>query len=299
MAVKVENFRMRTPILSRLAATATVTVIALSLAACSRSAEAGSPAPTLSHVDTPLEITTTPSRPVADLPPAATTKGWGKPSFEDDFNESQLDPADWSIYNSPDAATPRSPSAVTLGAGALDITGGINAQGQDISGGIGSQMNQMYGRWEVQFRVDKGAGYSAVALLWPQQDSDWPTAGEVDFAEINRGSRTIANMFVHNGPDNTQVSDTMHGDFTQWHTFAVEWLPGHVAFYLDGVRQSFVVTTKANPKMVPNVEPMHLALQLDQGCDNWIQCRNSLTPPTVIMQVAWVKIFAPPLLGAS
>jgi beta-glucanase (GH16 family) len=299
MAVKVEKFRMRTRTLSRLAAVATVTVIALTQAACSRPADAGPPAPALSDAGTPLAITTTPSRPVADPPPAATTTGWGKPTFEDDFSEAQLDPADWSIYDSPDAMTPRSPSAITLSGGALNITGGFDAQGQDVSGGIGSQMNQMYGRWEARFRVDKGAGYSAVALLWPETDSDWPTAGEVDFAEINRGSRTIANMFVHNGPDNAQVTDTMHGDFTQWHTFAVEWLPGHVAFYLDGVRQSFVVTTKADPKMVPNIEPMHLALQLDQGCDSWIQCRNSLTPPKVVMQVAWVKIFAPPTVPAK
>jgi Glycosyl hydrolases family 16 len=294
MAVKVEKFRMRTRTLSRLTAVATVTVMALAQAACTRPADAGSPAPTRSNAGTPLSITTAPSRIVADPPPASTTTGWGKPIFEDDFNESQLDGSAWGIYNSPDGTPPRSAAAVTLGAGALNITGGIDAQGKDVSGGVGSALNQMYGRWQVRFRVAAGAGYSAVALLWPQDDSAWPRAGEIDFSEINRGSRTMMNMFVHNGADNSQLSDAVRGDFTAWHTVAVEWLPGHVAFYLDGVRQSFVVTTKADPGMVPDVEPMHLALQLDQGCDEWIQCRNANTPPKVVMQIDWVKIYSAP-----
>jgi len=283
-----------------MAAVATITVAALCLLACTSVANAQPPAPAASAMPTfsagpaPFSITSTPSRVVADPPPAATTKGWGSPIFEDDFNESQLDGSAWGIYDSPDETPPRSAAAVTLDAGALNITGGINTQGKDVSGGVGSALNQMYGRWQVRFRVTAGAGYSAVALLWPEDDSAWPRAGEIDFSEINRGSRTTMNMFVHNGVDNSQLSDAVHGDFTAWHTVAVEWLPGHVAFYLDGVRQSFVVTTKAHPGMVPDVEPMHLALQLDQGCDEWIQCRNANTPPKVVMQIDWVKIYSPP-----
>jgi beta-glucanase (GH16 family) len=151
----------------------------------------------------------------------------------------------------------------------------------------------MYGRWEVRFRVDRGPGYSAVALLWPEHDNDWPQAGEIDFTEVNRGARTTDNLTVHKFAGNDVRSGAMHADFTKWHTIAVEWLPGHVSFYLDGVRQSFLVT--AHSRMVPDAEPMHLALQFDQGCDDWFQCRDATTPPKVVMQVDWVKIFAPPL----
>ncbi len=83
----------------------------------------------------------------------------------------------------------------------------------------------------------------------------------------------------------------MHADFTQWHTIAVEWMPDHVAFYLDGVRQAFSVTSAMNPGMVPDLTPMHLTLQLDQGCDAWIECRNSQTPRQVVMHIDWVKIY--------
>jgi beta-glucanase (GH16 family) len=159
-----------------------------------------------------------------------------------------------------------------------------------MSGGIGSRRARKYGRWEVRFRVDRGAGYSAVALLWPQHDTDWPAAGEIDFTEVNKGARTIDHIIVHNGPSNAQQGSLMHADFSQWQTVGVEWEPDHVAFYLDGVRQSFVVTSTA---MVPSLTPMHLALQLDQGCDGWVECRNVQTPPQVEMDVDWVKMYAP------
>ena len=183
---------------------------------------------------------------------------------------------------------------MTLQGGLLNLTGALDARGHEESGGIGSEINQMYGRWEVRFRVDQGSGYSAVTLLWPQYDKDWPRAGEIDFAEINAASRDIGHMFVHSGANNAQLSGALHVDFTKWHTVAVEWLPGHVSFYVDGKRQSFIVTTAKHPSMVPAIEPMHLALQLDEGCDDWIPCRNASTPAKVVMQVDWVKIFAAP-----
>ncbi len=227
-----------------------------------------------------------------DGPPAATTSGWGTPTFQENFNGTSLNTAIWGVYDHPEADPPRSAAAVSVANGHMTITGGVDDTGHDVSGGIGSNINLMYGRWEVRFRVDKGSGYSAVALLWPQRDSDWPSAGEIDFSEINQGSRSISNMFVHNGPDNSQRDDTVRVDFTKWHTVAVEWTPNHVAFYLDGKRQHFMVTSKNDPHMVPTMEPMHLALQLDQGCDDWIPCRDSSTPPKVRMQVDWVKIYA-------
>ena len=187
------------------------------------------------------------------------------------------------------AASWRSEDAVRVANGYLNMTGGFDASGKDVSGGVGSRIDQMYGRWAVRFRVDKGAGYSAVALLWPDNDSDWPQAGEVDFAEIANVNRVKASMFVHYGHDNHQFSGQMTADFTQWHTVAVEWTPSHVAFYLDGKLQKFQLKTAV---AIPHMERMHLALQLDKGCDDWTPCRNSSTPPKVVMQVDWVKIYS-------
>jgi len=214
--------------------------------------------------------------------------GWGTPIFQDDFTGTQLGRS-WGVYNDPSGSPPRSTGAVAVRDGELTITGGFDASGKDVSGGVASDLNQMYGRWEVRFRIDSGAGYSPVLLLWPKNNADWPVAGEVDFVEIGAADRDPAQMFVHYGHDNSQLSGVLHADFTKWHTVAVEWLPGRLAFYLDGVRQSFAVT---NAQAIPHLEPMHLALQLDQGCDQFVPCRNAQTPAKVVMQIDWVKIYS-------
>ena len=226
--------------------------------------------------------------------PSPDTGEWGMPIYQDHFNGGSLSTADWYIYDdtdNPDAKPPRRPDAVKVHDGVLQLIGGVNAEGKDVSGGIQSKMGRKYGRWEIRFKVDRGSGYSAAVLLWPERNEDWPDAGEIDFTEIPGGDRTTAHTIVHNGPDNEQVGATMHADFTQWHTVGVEWTADYVAFYLDGAKQQFTVT---DPTMVPNLTPMRLALQLDQGCDDWIECRNSQTPPQVGMNVDWVKVYAAP-----
>jgi beta-glucanase (GH16 family) len=178
--------------------------------------------------------------------------------------------------------------------GELDLVEGFDGSGRDESGGVGNRVQLQFGRWSVRFKVDAGAGSSAEVLLWPKNNADWPAAGEIDFAEVNRADRSFAHLTVHNGSNNKQVASIVHADFTTYHTVGVEWTQDHVAFYLDGVLQSFEVTTAANPGMVPDLTPMHLALQLDVGCDSWIPCRTASTPATVTMHIAWVKIYALP-----
>jgi glycosyl hydrolase family 16 len=237
------------------------------------------------------EPTGSPTRSIPTGPPAATTAGWRNPAFSEDFSSSLRDSV-WSVYDDPNGDSPRSEDAVSIANGYLNITGGFNAAGKDVSGGVGSRIDQMYGRWSVRFRVDKGAGYSAVVLLWPDNDSDWPQAGEVDIAEIANAPRAKASTFVHYGQDNHQVSGQMIADFTKWHTVSVEWTPSHLAFYLDGKLQKFQVNGAHTPAAIPHMERMHLTLQLDKGCDDWTPCRDSSTPPKVVMQVDWVKIYA-------
>ena len=174
-----------------------------------------------------------------------------------------------------------------MSAGELQLIGGFNPTvGTDVSGGVESTLNQLYGRWEARFRVDQGAGYSAVVLLWPESER-WPTDGEVDVAEVNLGARQSAVNYLHNGSGDEKIGHVMTADFTDWHTVAVDWLPGQVTFYLDGA----IVFGQTGPPYVPGTSPMHLTLQLDQGCDDFIECRNASTPAQVIMHVDWVKAY--------
>jgi hypothetical protein len=185
---------------------------------------------------------------------------------------------------------------VGVAGGELRIVGRFDSTyGKDISGGVSARFNQLYGRWEIRFRVDRGGGYSAAVLLWPRSER-WPTDGEIDLAEVNRRHRQTGLNYVHNNPANNSVGHTMRADFTRWHTIAVDWLPDRVTFYLDGAAQ-FTVSRPRTPgaiNLVPDTSPMHLALQLDQGCGGFIDCRDAQTPREVVMHVDWVRTFSLP-----
>jgi len=99
--------------------------------------------------------------------------------------------------------------------------------------------------------------YHAVLLLWPDAN-DTPAGGEVDFMEITDPARQSSEFWLHYGPDDNRESSNIQIDATQWHSWAVEWTPWHIAAYVDG-RMWWVTTNVAHfpPRR------MHLCMQLD------------------------------------
>ncbi|MEV6986329.1 family 16 glycosylhydrolase [Sphaerisporangium sp. NPDC051017] len=221
----------------------------------------------------------------ADVSAQADPK-WGTPVLVENFDGTQIDRGKWDVYHSPGAAVnPRTSQATTVHDGMLHMTGGFYG-GQDLSGGVAGHLAQTYGRWEVRFRGEPGRGYSLVTLLWP--DSQSPEYTEIDFAEVIDASRQTGGIFIHRG-ESRQAQSLMRADFTQWHTVAVDWLPGRLTFWLDG-RKTWDYT---GPNVPPG-RPMHLTLQNDVVCNQWSPCRDSTTPATVSMFVDWVKIYRAP-----
>jgi beta-glucanase (GH16 family) len=171
---------------------------------------------------------------------------------------------------------------MSVGDGRLTIT----SHGK-FSGGLSWDPGQMYGRWEVRARSQPGTGYGPVLLLWPDAEN-WPVGGEIDFLEIPKGDRKVNNFTVHYGEDNSQNGVSQTGDFSQWHNYAVEWTPDHIAGFLDG-KEIFRTTDKA--QLPPG--PMHLGIQQDIGPygTDWIPALDDSTPETVKFQIDWVRIY--------
>ena len=154
------------------------------------------------------------------------------------------------------------------------------------SGGLEWAPGQLYGRWEVRARTQKAVGYGDVLILWPDAE-DFPQGGEVDFMEIPKPERNEYNFNLHFGADNSQNGTKVAGDFTQWHNYAVEWTPDHVAGFVDGQE---VFRTTERHQIPPR--PMHLTMQQDIGpYDNWIPPRDATTPAEVSFQIDWVRIY--------
>lgn len=237
-------------------------------------------------------------RPVPRRPEHATgvlrgrvppTGPWGRPVLTEDFTGSRLDPRKWLVYNDQhERDNPRTAAATRLAGGRLEMTGGIY-HGRDLSGGVASRVYQKYGRWEVRMRAERGVGYSAVALLWPERFGD-PESAEINFAEVLDPTRQKVGLFVHHGPDDRQANRGLRVDFTRWHTVALDWLPESLTFWLDGQK----VWTYRGP-LIPSRTRMGLTLQNDQVCDLGPEfCRNRTTPKWVTMDVDWVRIYQGP-----
>jgi beta-glucanase (GH16 family) len=255
-------------------------MLALAAATTAAAAQAGAPA----------------SAP-ATSPAAASSINWGKPVFTDNFSGTKLNLKSWGVYNDPQANGTGDPrrtkSSVRVRDGFLELIGHYQKPYGDVSGGVANNLNRTYGRWVVRFRADAGAGYAPVVLLWPQGKNAWPANGEIDMAEITHANRHGAGEFLHLGKDHfigKKIPTSVN--FTKWHTLAVDWLPDHVTYWLDGRPLWTVKRRSGSSNYVPS-KPFHLALQNDQGCDD--SCKpDKATPRQVIMQIDWVKVYAAP-----
>jgi hypothetical protein len=212
---------------------------------------------------------------------AAVRYGW-QLQDHDEFDGSTLGPA-WKPYTgeTTGGVGRHDPANLHVADGMLSIVShGLS------SGGLEWAPGQLYGRWEVRARTQKAVGYGDVLILWPDAE-DFPQGGEVDFMEIPKPERNEYNFNLHFGADNSQNGTKVAGDFTQWHNYAVEWTPDHVAGFVDGQE---VFRTTERHQIPPR--PMHLTMQQDIGpYDNWIPPRDATTPAEVSFQIDWVRIY--------
>ncbi|MEU6700286.1 glycoside hydrolase family 16 protein [Pseudonocardia sp. NPDC046786] len=185
---------------------------------------------------------------------AAERHGWGEPVRSDDFDDGL---SGWNIYDGPGHAGNgrRTPDAVSVADGVLTITGDADGNTAGMAWTDGSQQ---YGRWEGRVRAPASdPSYNALLLLWPTAEN-FPVGGEIDFMEMMDPTRQKTNIFVHYGPDNSQIDGAVEIDGTGWHNWAVEWTPDRITAYVDG-EQWFETT---DPTVQPP-GPMHLCIQLD------------------------------------
>jgi beta-glucanase (GH16 family) len=241
--------------------------------------------------------------------PTSPPAGWGASTLAEDFSGASVNQSLWHLYDNQEvfgSSTSGSThgngpwwnashSVVSGGMLALKIyqdTGEGQPSGTWESGGMGENTSyaQTYGKWEVRMKFPNGAGTGGVLLLWPQSQN-WPSGGEIDFAETpGNDPRNIAyetNHWACPGTNNNcQNSLNSSVDWTQWHTWGVEWTPGKIVYTIDGQ----VVNTSTS--YVPS-DPMYLTMQDSEtpptACGNggWYTCVNSSTPSEVDMDVDW------------
>ena len=100
---------------------------------------------------------------------------------------------------------------------------------------------KLYGRVEFRARVPWGKGLWPALWMLPADDryGGWAASGEIDLMEIigERPQEVLSSLhFGSSYPRRTLITTTHPlpgAGVADWHTYAVEWEPGEIRFYVD------------------------------------------------------------------
>ncbi|MES2714753.1 MAG: glycoside hydrolase family 16 protein [Pseudomonadota bacterium] len=174
-----------------------------------------------------------------------------------------------------------------------------------------------YGRFEFRAKVPWGKGLWPALWLLPQDDTygGWAASGEIDVMEI-AGERPheVLNS-IHFGSSFPKRSLITHvhplpggSTVADWHVYAVEWEPGEIRFYVDGVhtstRNHWWSTSKnkdgvglearraadLNPWPAPFDQPFYLVMNVAVG-GNFPGAPSAATPFPAELVVDYVRVY--------
>jgi beta-glucanase (GH16 family) len=157
-----------------------------------------------------------------------------------------------------------------------------------------------YGRFEARMRLPRGQG------MWPAfwmlgndiGQVGWPDSGEIDVME-NVGSAPGTVLGSLHGPGYSGANP-LSGSYTlpngqafadAFHTFTVDWEPGVVTWYVDGLRYSRKTRADAGSNPWPYDHPFFMMLNLAVG-GNWPGPPDSSTVFPQQLLIDWVRVYS-------
>lgn len=248
---------------------------------------------------------------------ASTSAASWELTFEDDFTGSRLDPEKWRIFDYWGNQTLAGngelqcyvPEALRVENGLLTIVAEPKASRQDACHGAATNLQYISGMistadcnpWESCTRVGFAQQYGYFVMrarlpagkgLWPAfwlvpADASWPP--EIDVMEVLGHEPDTVHMNLHfldetgeRGRHGTHF--TGKDTSTEFHEFAVDWSPGLLIWYVDGVER-FRVTGDDVPH-----EPMYVIVNLAVG-GHWPGSPDRRTAFPAKMEVDYVRVY--------
>lgn len=164
-----------------------------------------------------------------------------------------------------------------------------------------------YGMFEAKVKVPKGQGYLPAFWLMPTDESiygEWPKCGEIDAMEVMGQETDKCYGTIHYGDPHQEKQKTHKlsagkKDFSEeWHVFDVEWEPGKISWYVDGIKyhetnQWFsAVKGEANKTYpAPFNQPFYVILNLAVG-GSWVGNTDDTTDfENAEFAVDYVKVY--------
>jgi len=163
-----------------------------------------------------------------------------------------------------------------------------------------------YGRVEVSARMPEGQGLWPAIWMLPTDDAygGWAASGEIDIMEavnLNRGGGNDVHGTLHYGgqwPNNTYTGEAYtppNSVVDHFHEYAIEWEPGEIRWYVDGVhyqtQNDWWTANGAYP--APFDQRFHLILNVAVGGD-WPGNPDGSTVFPQTMQVDYVRVYQRP-----
>jgi beta-glucanase (GH16 family) len=205
--------------------------------------------------------------------------------FRDDFSGNGLNYDIWKAQYSGQYGNGMfrwDPAQLEVSDGKLTIATEQEGDGW-VSGGLSTiPEGQTYGSYEFRARMDPGQGTASAILLWPS-NNQW--TDEVDIIETNKPGRESFAFTNHGDPN---VTKDVGVDVSQWHDYRLDWTPGSLTLYVDGVEKSHIDVDVPAQDMSFGMQGMVMAAH-----EHWFGGGpDGSTPGRVETEVDWVKVSA-------
>ncbi len=215
--------------------------------------------------------------------------------WEDNFDGTELNRQDWNVelhepgwVNNELQSYVDSPENIYLQDGSL-VLKPVEIQNADgtvsyTSGRVNTQNKHdfKYGIFEARAKVPEGQGFLPAFWMMPTNENlygQWPRCGEIDIMEVlgNDTTRSYGTLHYGNPHSQSQAGCTLtEGNFSdEYHTFAVEWLPDRISWYVDGqlihTENDWYSATEGQGEITypaPFDQPFYIILNLAVG-GNW------------------------------
>ena len=106
-----------------------------------------------------------------------------------------------------------------------------------------STFAKAYGKFEARMKLPEGTGFWPAFWMMPKDSvyGGWAVSGEIDIMEARGRLINQVGAAIHYGrnwPNNKHSGGTYvfpeGEDFTDFHTYGIEWEPGEIRWYVDG-----------------------------------------------------------------
>jgi beta-glucanase (GH16 family) len=178
--------------------------------------------------------------------------------WSDEFAGEELDTSKWSFQYGTGASEGLSgwgnselqyytdrPENIFVQDGMLHIVAREESfEGMDYTSARIRSINQgdwRYGRFEIRAKMPTGRGIWPAIWMMPTESvyGRWPASGEIDIMELVGHEPDVVHGTLHYGPPHTYTGAPYRlgsGTFNDgFHTFALEWEPGEIRWYVDGL----------------------------------------------------------------